>query len=177
MAILPKEGDPITYTQIQNYISTYYSVNSTSLRTLSQTDGKSAPDRMSEFFADSITIWARNRYTLFNISNTITVYWKISPSVFSGGWNTLSTKEVTTTYGIQGTLLLDRPSVNSTNRLWIGIAWNVNNSAQFGVGLNGTNWTTYCGTLSPYRQTSTTLGPIYLNINVDGPNGQYVSCG
>jgi len=177
MAILPAQGQPITYTQIQNYISTYYSVSSTSLRTLSSTDGKSAPDGMGEFFADSVTIWARNRYTLFNFTNTITIFWKISPSASTGTWNALSTNQVTTTYGIQGTLLLDRPSVTSTNRLWIGIAFNGNQAGQFGVGLNGTNWTTYCGTLSPYSQTSSALGPIYLNINVSGPNGQYVSCG
>jgi hypothetical protein len=175
MAILPKQGDPITYTQIQNYISTYYSVNSTSLRTLSQTYGLSAPDSMSEFFADSITIWARNRYTLFNFTNTITVFWKISASAGTGTWNTLSTKEVATTYTNMGTLLLDRPSVNSTNRLWIGIAWNGNQPGQFGVGDLGTVWNTYCGTNNPYRQSNTN-GPIYLNINVSGPNGQYVTC-
>jgi hypothetical protein len=176
MAILPIYGQPISFSQIQEFVSSSYSVTSTSLRDLSQAAGKGVPDSMSEFEAIPIRIFARNRYTLFNFTTAITVYWKISASAGTGTWNTLSTQAITTSYENMGTIVLDPGIINTGNRLRIGINWGGAQSAQFGVGLNGTTWNTYCATLSPYNQT-TYAEPIYLNIDVSGPNGQYVNCG
>ena len=179
MAILPKEGDPITYTQIQNYISTYYSVNSTSLRTLSQTDGKGAPDSMSEFYSYPITIWARNRGTLTRTYEEVSIKYQITPRLDAFQYIILDTKSIGTTYEKFGTFYVDRLQLSTSNRLRIGCQFTQQGggiiNVPFGQGLNGTNWTFYCGISSPYTLTALPVETnIYLNINVSG--GSYPNC-
>jgi len=180
MAILPAQGQPITYTQIQNYISTYYSISSTSLRTLSSTDGKSAPDGMGEFYSYPITIWARNRFALTNPTNEISIKYQITPNLQPFNFITLSTQSIGTTYVNMGTFYVDMPQISSTNRLRIGCQHTQSGggiiNVPFGQGDGGTNWTFYCGVSTPYTLTSyPALSNIYLNINVS--SGQYPSCG
>jgi len=181
MATLPAQGQPISFSQIQSFVSSTYSVNSTSIRTLSNAAGKSAPDSMSEFAAIPITIWARNRFALTNPTNAITINWKISPSLGTGTWTTLSTQAIGTTYVNMGTILVDPGQISTTNRFRIGPQFTQSGggivNVQFGESINGTNWTFYCGSNSaPYTLSSVTASTdIYLNINIS--SGQYVPCG
>ena len=180
MPILPAEGQPITYTQIQNYISTYYSVSSTSLRTLSDTDGLGAPDSLGEFYSYPITVFARNRFALTNDSNTISIRYQITPNLQPFNFITLRTQSIGTTYVNMGTFYVDRPQISTTNRLRIGCQHEQFGggiiNVPFGVGDGGTNWTTFCGLSTPYTLTALpTEATIWLNINVS--SGQYPSCG
>jgi hypothetical protein len=178
MPILPASGQPITFSQIQNFVSAAHSVSSTSLRTLSNAAGKGAPDSMSEFAAVPITVWARNRFSLTNPSHTITILWKISTSFGAGTYNTLYSNLLGTSYTNIGTILVDPGEITSANRLRVGCQHTQSSggivNVQFGQGNGGTVWTTFCGVSAPYTLT-TTPTDIYLNINVS--SGQYSPCG
>jgi hypothetical protein len=182
MAYLPEAGSAISFSQIQSYISTRYSVTSPSLRTLSSTDSKTAPDSMTEFFSTGFDVWARNRYNLFNTSNEVSIKYQITPNLQPFNFITIATKSIGTNYEKIGRIVVDPGEITTTNRLRIGCNFTPFNGAmqniQFGVGLNGTNWNFYCGTTSaPYTVQVTPTGDIYLNINVTSNNGQYVPCG
>jgi len=178
MAILPQSGSAISFSQIQSYVSTYYSTNSTSLRTLSSAAGKSTPDGMHEFAAAvPITIWARNRFALTRTYEQISIKYQITPTLQPFNFITLSTQSIGTSYVNIGTILVDPGQITSTNRLRVGCQFTQSGggiiNVPFGQGNGGTNWTFYCGISSPYTLT-TTPTEIYLNINVSG--GSYPSC-
>jgi hypothetical protein len=180
MPILPAPGQPITFSQIQSFVSSTYSVGSTSLRTLSNAAGKGAPDSMSEFAAIPITIWARNRFTLSNSSNAISIKYQISTSYNAFNFSTLTTQSIGTNYVNMGTILVDPGEITSTKRLRIGCQFTQSGggiiNVPFGQGNGGTNWTFYCGiTAGGHYALTTTPTDIYLNINVS--SGQYPSCG
>jgi hypothetical protein len=179
MAILPAANQPISMSQIQNFVNTRYGTNSTSLRTMSNAAGLATPDNMSDFAAIPVTIWARNRFALTNPSHEITIVWKISASAGTGTYNTLSTQIIGTSYVNMGTFYVDPNEVTSSTRLRIGcqhpqpLGGIVN--VQFGEGLNATNWTFQCGTFAPYTLSSmVTTTALYFNINVS--SGQYAVC-
>jgi len=177
MAILPESGSAIIFSQIQNYVSTYYSTNSTSLRALSLAAGKTAPDGMHEFTSIPIRVWARNRFTLTRTYEEISIKYQITPNLQPFNFITLKTESIGTTYVNMGTILVDPGQITSTNRLRIGCQFTQSGggiiNVPFGQGNGGTNWTFYCGLSSPYTLT-TTPTDIYLNINVSG--GQYPAC-
>lgn len=179
MPILPIEGQPISFSQIGEFIATRYGSNLTSsLRTMSSTAGKGAPDSMSEFAAIPVRIFARNRFALTNPFHEISIVWKISASAGTGTYNTLSTQVIGTNYVNMGTFYVDPNEITSSTRLRIGcqhpqpLGGIVN--VQFGQGLNATNWTFQCGTFAPYTSEIAPVADIYFNINVS--SGQYAVC-
>ena len=180
MATLPAQGQPISFSQIQSFVSSTYSVNSTSIRTLSNAAGKGAPDSMSEFAAIPIIVWARNRAALSRTYEEILIKYQISTTYNAFNFSTLTSKSIGTSYVNMGTILVDPGQISNTNRLRIGCQFTYSTGGTinvgFGQGNGGTNWTFYCGiTSGGHYPLTTTPTDIYLNINVVA--GQYNPCG